>query len=415
MHSRIHIRADRILSCPKCPFVTQFKHHLEYHLRNHAGSKPFRCTRCDYACVSRSMLNSHSKSHTNVYRYRCADCVYASKYCQSLKLHLRKHGHRPAAVLSLGGSRPTDRWAHFDGLVRRGCPRGPRTASPTPVWHRKLSSDDGGRRSWSAEAEIRRTSMSTSEKITSRALSADSWPVSPLKQPPVASLKSVAVVDPYAFIAEDCRACVRPVDDIGRRSMTVNSDDHVDDNGRTSTGDDERSLPVRKRRRNAEFVARLTADIEAELSVEDRPLDLTLTRTVMDSRRATPTRISTMEEDGCVTGSPTSSTTSETSSQGARRLKSAAGRCVETSNATASNNCTPAPRTTEEDPRLGSPPSDRRRFVECQHCRIGFRDRVTYALHMGYHGFDSAFLCNMCGYQAADRVEFFVHIANAAH
>ena len=106
-HSRVHIRRDRLLSCPRCPFVTEFKHHLEYHLRNHVGSKPFRCTRCNYACVSRSMLNSHAKSHTSVCRYRCADCAYASKYRHSLKLHVRKHAHRPATdLLNSDGSTP---------------------------------------------------------------------------------------------------------------------------------------------------------------------------------------------------------------------------------------------------------------------------------------------------------------------
>jgi len=80
---------------------------------------------------------------------------------------------------------------------------------------------------------------------------------------------------------------------------------------------------------------------------------------------------------------------------------------------------TRGPPTTDDEhaaaARPTSPQRDRRGFVECRHCRIGFRDRVTYTLHMGYHGFDAPFSCNMCGHQSADRVEFFVHIATAAH
>ena len=41
-HSAKHIKPEKRLACPKCCFVTEFKHHLEYHLRNHFGSKPFR-------------------------------------------------------------------------------------------------------------------------------------------------------------------------------------------------------------------------------------------------------------------------------------------------------------------------------------------------------------------------------------
>lgn len=103
-HTRSHIKPERLLTCPKCPFVTEYKHHLEYHLRNHFGSKPFKCDKCSYSCVNKSMLNSHLKSHSNVYQFRCADCAYATKYCHSLKLHLRKYGHNPAMVLNPDGS-----------------------------------------------------------------------------------------------------------------------------------------------------------------------------------------------------------------------------------------------------------------------------------------------------------------------
>lgn len=103
-HSRCHIKADKLLTCPKCPFVTEYKHHLEYHLRNHFGSKPFKCDKCNYSCVNKSMLNSHMKSHSNIYQYRCSDCSYATKYCHSLKLHLRKYSHKPAMVLNPDGT-----------------------------------------------------------------------------------------------------------------------------------------------------------------------------------------------------------------------------------------------------------------------------------------------------------------------
>ena len=125
-HSRIHIKSEKILQCPKCPFVTEYKHHLEYHLRNHFGSKPFKCEKCNYSCVNKSMLNSHMKSHTNVYQYRCADCTYATKYCHSLKLHLHKYNHKPATVLNLDGSLPVDGSGDFDLVSKRGPPRGPR-------------------------------------------------------------------------------------------------------------------------------------------------------------------------------------------------------------------------------------------------------------------------------------------------
>uniref|UniRef100_A0A1I8JRE3 Protein hunchback n=1 Tax=Macrostomum lignano TaxID=282301 RepID=A0A1I8JRE3_9PLAT len=104
---------------PKCPFVTEYKHHLEYHIRNHFGSKPYKCGKCNYQCVNRSMLNSHLKSHTNVYQHRCRDCGYASKYCHSLRQHLRKYGHQPAATLNPDGSMPEEQAASAAKSRRR--------------------------------------------------------------------------------------------------------------------------------------------------------------------------------------------------------------------------------------------------------------------------------------------------------
>uniref|UniRef100_A0A9J2PR87 C2H2-type domain-containing protein n=1 Tax=Ascaris lumbricoides TaxID=6252 RepID=A0A9J2PR87_ASCLU len=95
-HARTHIPIEKQLGCTRCGFVTEYKHHLEYHLRNHMGSKPFHCKKCAYSCVNKSMLNSHMKSHTNIYQFRCRDCTYATKYCHSLKLHLKKYNHNRA-------------------------------------------------------------------------------------------------------------------------------------------------------------------------------------------------------------------------------------------------------------------------------------------------------------------------------
>jgi protein-arginine kinase activator protein McsA len=99
-HNRIHIKKDKMLSCPTCPFITEYKHHLEYHLLKHVGSKPFQCTKCEYSCINKS----HMKSHSNVYRYSCNDCSYDTKYCLSLKTHLRRFGHKPNVILDEDGN-----------------------------------------------------------------------------------------------------------------------------------------------------------------------------------------------------------------------------------------------------------------------------------------------------------------------
>lgn len=87
-HARLHIPKQKQLCCDICDFVTEYKHHLEYHYRNHNGQKPFKCSTCAYTCVNKSMLNSHMKSHTPNFQHKCQDCTYQTKYGHSLKVYL---------------------------------------------------------------------------------------------------------------------------------------------------------------------------------------------------------------------------------------------------------------------------------------------------------------------------------------
>ena len=61
LHAEKHMNPEKVKRCPKCPFVTEFKHHLLYHTRNHLGQKPFKCPFCVYTCVNKAMLSSHLK------------------------------------------------------------------------------------------------------------------------------------------------------------------------------------------------------------------------------------------------------------------------------------------------------------------------------------------------------------------
>jgi len=81
---------------------------------------------------------------------------------------------------------------------------------------------------------------------------------------------------------------------------------------------------------------------------------------------------------------------------------------------------------TEEEDRVtevatGSPASGADSSVgggryQCSHCEIEFfGSRVLHAMHMAFHGSVDPFQCSQCGVRTADRVDFFLHLARAAH
>jgi len=51
----------------------------------------------------------------------------------------------------------------------------------------------------------------------------------------------------------------------------------------------------------------------------------------------------------------------------------------------------------------------------CKFCEIAFMDSIMYTIHMGYHGFQDPFKCNMCGIETTDKVSFFMHVATKSH
>lgn len=52
---------------------------------------------------------------------------------------------------------------------------------------------------------------------------------------------------------------------------------------------------------------------------------------------------------------------------------------------------------------------------QCPYCDIAFKDVVMYTMHMGYHGYQDPFTCNMCGQSTHDKLAFFLHIARSSH
>lgn len=355
-HSRAHIKADKLLTCPKCPFVTEYKHHLEYHLRNHFGSKPFKCDKCSYSCVNKSMLNSHLKSHSNVYQYRCADCTYATKYCHSLKLHLRKYKHNPAMVLNVDG-----------------------TPNPLPI------------------IDVYGTRRGPKQKLQAQQLSNQEAPEESIPNPPqtlpphsifnsfISPNGQQPVQFPFPWLGAFPGALTNPLlfpqlaaqpelspNGNERSSPDSVKEAEVQETTKDATGDDGAVLDLSK------------PEITLPINVPEVPVTpLAVPLVSKNRRKGRAFKLERMPVSQAVS--------SDEEEEGEQKEKDK----VEEE------------KVVEEEKKAD--------IYNCQYCDILFKDVIMYTMHMGYHGYKDPFTCNMCGKQSGDKVEFFLHIARTSH
>ncbi|XP_063223092.1 protein hunchback [Bacillus rossius redtenbacheri] len=361
-HSRSHIKADKLLTCPKCPFVTEYKHHLEYHLRNHFNSKPFKCSQCAYSCVNKSMLNSHLKSHSDVYQYRCADCSYATKYCHSLKLHLRKYSHQPAMVLNPDG-----------------------TPNPEPIIDVYGTRRGPKQRGRGADKQA--------EAVFPPAPCLPVFPQHYGAMPSAFAYGGVFLAGGAGLpvvpgLQEDA-----PVACLDKMLLT-----HFNNNNNNNNNN------------NADELERHEARQEPDKQ-PGAPLDLSMSVAVAPGPPA------------CAPNNHTTSPKSRRKGKAfkleriAMKLQHRRQSDDEDSAPRSAGGCDVRADTTSspQQEEQQQPAPESAETYDCSYCDITFKDVVMYTVHMGYHGYRDPFKCNMCGQQTADKVAFFLHIARSSH
>lgn len=66
-------------------------------------------------------------------------------------------------------------------------------------------------------------------------------------------------------------------------------------------------------------------------------------------------------------------------------------------------------------PGLSAPLQDPQMLHHCQHCDIYFSDNILYTIHMGCHGYENPFQCNICGHKCKSKYDFACHFARGQH
>ncbi|XP_035903559.1 protein hunchback [Anopheles stephensi] len=463
-HTRSHIKPEKMLTCPKCPFVTEYKHHLEYHLRNHQRSKPFQCPKCSYSCVNKSMLNSHMKSHSNVFQYRCADCNYATKYCHSLKLHLRKYAHKPDVVLNLDGT-PNP----LPIIDVYGTRRGPK-AKPQKNAEKLLQKQEQQLQQQQAQQQSNKQQESLN---SSSGNSGDQTaPLTPLSQQgmttapttpftppgtgqtnglmrnlfphqlfpnPLAHMFKNAAANgnlplfPYLNLNFQMFADQQAgLTQLSPRSFQQNLMNQLTGeklNGSASSGSDhDNDLSVKTTSSGGSLGEELLKQITAAAADSSASAAGRNTLPLEDSEPETASSALLQPPfDEFQPSATTNPRTPSTTGKGERSRRKGRAFKLErlTEPATSSAGSTDMDTQFDKEPVTVTPTAavsrdspvtpPKERSLECKYCDIAFRDDVLYTIHMGYHGYDDVFKCNMCGEKSEDRIAFFLHIARKAH
>lgn len=440
-HRHAHFKPGKRLQCPKCPFVTPFKHHLEYHIANHLGIKPFTCEECSYTCVSKSMLNSHKKSHSEIYQFHCGQCDYKTKYCHSYKLHLRKLQHRVGMVLHPDGT-PNPTFVLDVYGTRRGPKRrttNQKKTKQTKVEHTYPTPQSSPE---SQSSSTTNTVESTKAKTPEREPHPIRLPNMINEFPQAAAVQRVAGPSGLHFVLhfdyEHLCATRFPLIQLGifnkeqydifrneivaqynyllnkhstKTGATTFRPINIETGNATQCNDTESTLPATV----ASINARTLAEQMPLLRISDitdannttAPLDLSshggAVRVECPSRGLAALSI----HDGDYE-SP-----ARTKASGTSRRKGKAMKLVRTPiKQEAEDNYETINKTSENIAMPESPPPDN---YFCQYCEISFNNEVMHTVHMGHHGYADPFTCNLCGYKATDKVAFFMHLTRAKH
>ncbi|XP_077293808.1 zinc finger protein hunchback [Arctopsyche grandis] len=400
-HTKNHIKPERMLNCPKCPFVTEYKHHLEYHMRNHFGSKPFQCSQCPYSCVNKSMLNSHLKSHSNVYQYRCADCNYATKYCHSLKLHLRKYHHQPAMVLNQDGT-PNP----LPIIDVYGTRRGPKQRQSK---HQQQQEESA-------------SSIQTNASVPSHSIFQNPFNVTF----PYAPLLQHSMLFPHNNNNNNNNDPSLLSKVIQNQSPKKDEDNHV---GAIQPISPHMLLQPRfLAEYNQSQFSPTSPYSNANNQTSETPMDQSADALDLTSKQEaspalfTPTMKSRRKGKAFKrSAQPVEDEDEGTSQMVMQNLKDNQVEEIEVSvdvpkfydsdDKEDKEKLATSPEPAE--PCHSTPPT--KESYDCMYCDIVFKDIIMYTMHMGYHGFKDPFTCNMCGHRTSDKVSFFVHIARSQH
>nr|CAB3255960.1 zinc finger protein Pegasus [Phallusia mammillata] len=360
----------RLYQCLKCSFSSYYPGNLRVHMRRHTGEKPFHCEFCGRAFSDKSNLNSHRK---------------------------RKHSAPSRLSLLKGTIQRMPIHRIYNGRVN----------GTGKINSAKLLPRRGGVVSSSNTANELPISSSNWKQVQSTFVAA---PGMQPKQNTTCKFSHGTVFPTTENHKRMDKATYESVEQpLQRRSIDniQTIDDLTNLQATTSDSVDEQDafleMPIihhsNKSHHNDMSLATSTS-----FTVSSNPQHIPLYQSSKDRNRVIP--VPTMSSQSLTPVSPPQYRSARTNSASSDDQSSG-------SFAHSSSVLSISKETSFQD-GIVTTNQDIKEF-DCNHCLISFQDYVMFTVHMGCHGFDNPFRCNVCGTDCKDKLTFACHFARGQH
>lgn len=328
----------------------------------------YKCSYCSYANKGMARLIEHIRIHTGEKPHRCQLCPFASAYERHLEAHVRSHTGEKPYKCDVCAFRCSDR-SNLSHHRRRRHKLLPTRAVRSSFSNKRMLSS----------LQKRTASLGFSRRML-------------INFNPPATSKSDCLNDLSPKIHHHVHS-----GDQNNHAKVDDSDGHKRDANFFTFINPLDQLPT---------LAGQLADLHPESQTPASPDRESL----KDEKPILIQQVSS--EHACSNGMQTSPPKNESPASGHGSCSPAPGLGFEdglnTATASVGNSLpsTPAPALTTADRPLSN---------KCQHCDIHFLDNILYTIHMGCHGYEHPFQCNICGHMCIDRYNFSCHFARGQH
>ncbi|KAA8581437.1 zinc finger protein Pegasus [Etheostoma spectabile] len=329
----------------------------------------YKCSYCSYANKGMARLIEHIRIHTGEKPHRCQLCPFASAYERHLEAHMRSHTGEKPYKCDLCAFRCSDR-SNLSHHRRRRHKLLPTRVVRSPFSNKRILSS----------LQKRTGSLGFNRRL-------------------LINFNPPSMVMPKSDYLNDLSHKVHS----HLNSSEYNNHPKVDENDTHNRGANGLTF-----NNPLDQLSTLAGQL-TNLHPESQTLASPDRESLKDEKPILIQQVSSEHVAMCSNEAQTLPPKNESPTSGHGSCSPVPGLGFESTLTASRSNSQPSTPT----PALNTP--DQRFLQKCQHCDIHFLDNILYTIHMGCHGYEHPFQCNICGHMCIDKYDFSCHFARGQH